>query len=403
MKDKVIILSEYIGENHNSTAYYWAQIVKSLHMRYEVLLVAPHTPHVIEFAKKYKVSLTTIKLKNYDKNSLFSRLWGQIRQTFSFMSVLSKEINSCQILFSGTNPIITMFAISIFRKLKRFRWVLLVHDIFPNNLVPARILNREDVLFRLLMSLSRVIYSTPDRLICIGRDMESLLVERIEAKSITRFIPNWASTDTIYSYPKNNNEIINSLGWEHNIVFQFFGNMGRLQGIYNLLNAIELTQDLNARFIFIGDGSELENTKKYIIKINEKAGYRKAHYYGQLALSDNLIGLNACDIAIVSLTNDMYGLGVPSKAYFSMAADKPIVYVGDKNSELGLLLAEYDIGWFCEPNDPAQLAIIMDEISSEYFMNHGHRLNPRNIMKNHFSEEMSLEKIVSVIDETTQL
>ncbi len=403
MKDKVIILAEYIGENHNSTAYYWAQIVKSLQMRYEVLLIAPRSTYVIDFAAQYKVDFVTIEQISYDKNRLFSRLWGQVSQTLAFISALRKELHSCQVLFSGTNPIVTMLAISLLRKFKRFRWVLLVHDVFPNNLVPARIIKKNSVLFHALITLSKKMYSAPDRLICIGRDMECLLSEKVGKKNSTRFIPNWASTETTFACPKSTNKIISELGWGDNIVFQFFGNMGRLQGIHNLLNAIELSHDINARFLFIGDGSELVEVEMHIAWINKKAGYQKAHYYGRLTLSDNLVGLNACDVAFVSLASEMYGLGVPSKAYFSMAADKPILYVGERESELALLLAEHQIGWFCEPDDPAKLALLMDEISSEYSIQNTPRVSPRYIMESHFSEKISLIKIGNVIDEAARL
>ena len=404
MKGKVIILAEYIGENHNSTAYYWAQIVKSLQTQYEVLLIAPRSSYVIEFAAQYNVTLLTIKQVDYDKNHLLSRLWGQVSQTLAFVSTLRKELCSCEVLFSGTNPIVTTLAISLLRKFEKFRWVLLVHDVFPNNLVPARIIKKDGVLFQCLKFVSNMMYSTPDRLICIGRDMERLLSEKVKGKKSTEFIPNWASTERIFPTSKSTNIIINELNWAGNIVFQFFGNMGRLQGIHNILHAIKLTNNINARFIFIGDGSELADVERYIALINNKVGYQKAYYYGRLALSDNLVGLNACDVAFVSLTNDMCGLGVPSKAYFSMAADKPILYIGDRQSELAMLLTEYPVGWFCEPDNPDKLALLIDNISSELSLNNiPDVVNSRDIMENHFSEKMSLEKIGKVIEEVARL
>lgn len=400
----MVILAEYIGENHNSTAYYWAQIVKSLQTRYEVLLIAPRSSYVIEFAAQYNVTLLAIKQVDYDKNHLSSRLWGQISQTLAFISTLCKELCSCEVLFSGTNPIVTTLAISLLRKFKKFRWILLVHDVFPNNLVPAKIIKKYGVLFQCLKLLSNMMYSTPDRLICIGRDMERLLLEKVKGKKSTEFIPNWASTEKIFPVSKSMNKIINELGWEGNIVFQFFGNMGRLQGIHNLLHAIQLTKNLNARFIFIGDGSELADVERYIALINNKAGYQKACYYGRLDLSDNLVGLNACDVAFVSLANEMCGLGVPSKAYFSMAADKPILYIGDRQSELAMLLTEHQVGWFCEPDNPDKLASLIDGISSEISINTvPNVVNARGIMKEYFSEKMSLEKIGNVIEEVSRL
>lgn len=397
MKKKIIVLSEYIGENHNSTAYYWSQIVKSLSDTYEVILIAPETNHATDFTTQYNVNFKPIALIEYDKNKLISRLWGQTKQTLAFMSVLYKELASCKLIFSGTNPIMSMLGINLLSKVIKFRWVLLVHDVFPNNLVPAKLLIKDSVTYKVLMAFSRLMYSSPDNLICIGRDMKKLLEDKVGTKASVEFIPNWASTEKNYFYPKSENKILAELGWDKNIVFQFFGNMGRLQGIGNLLDAIELSQHRHARFLFIGDGSELPNVQQKIKIINHKVGYKKIHYYGQLSLGDNLIGLNACDVAFVSLAKDMYGLGVPSKAYFSMAADKPILYVGDKESELSILLSEHDVGWFCEPDSPQKLGALIDKISAEYCECNVNKISPREHLIAHFSEGAALRKINKVV------
>ena len=60
----------------------------------------------------------------------------------------------------------------------------------------------------------------------------------------------------------------------------------------------------------------------------------------------------------------MYGLGVPSKSYNIMAAGKPILYIGDKTSEIALCIQEYEIGWIVEPNNPQILYETMLSIIS---------------------------------------
>jgi hypothetical protein len=59
----------------------------------------------------------------------------------------------------------------------------------------------------------------------------------------------------------------------------------------------------------------------------------------------------------------MKGLGVPSKAYFSLAADRPILYIGDEGSELHLMIqANPELGWFCKSADPTALAATITAI-----------------------------------------
>ena len=60
--------------------------------------------------------------------------------------------------------------------------------------------------------------------------------------------------------------------------------------------------------------------------------------------------INACNIAIVSLSKGMKGLGVPSKIYNNLAAGKPILYIGEENSEIAMMIKEDNIGIHVMPD-----------------------------------------------------
>lgn len=397
-KPKILVVIEYIGENGNSTAYYWSQIIKKLNVNYHVVLISPENKESLNFSKLYNIDSRLVKVGEHNKNSLISRFLGQIKQTKAFISEIKKEINNCQLVFTGTNPIITMVFLSFFKKIKKFKWLVLVHDIFPNNLVPAGFIKKGTFFYKILNYFSCLLYSSPDRLISIGRDMTWLLEEKTKKDNVI-FIPNWASTNKNKPENKNKNEIILELGWEDYIVFQFFGNMGRLQGLPNLMESIKSTKNENSRFLFIGSGSEESYIKATVKEINIKCGYQKAFFYGYLDLKKNNTGLNACDVSLVTLTEKMYGLGVPSKAYFSMAVDKPLLYIGDENSELDILLSEYDIGWKCKPGNTDELSLLIDNITDEYLCSRMNK-NPRKLLMDNFSEEIILERIEDVVIST---
>ncbi|MEZ8144287.1 glycosyltransferase WbuB [Enterovibrio norvegicus FF-454] len=399
---KVLVLAEYIGENHNSTAYYWSQIVKQLKKTFDVVLITPDTNHSRIFAEKYDVTTRYVQFAVHNKNSLISRLLGQLKQTSRFLRSVRKDIDQVDLVFTGTNPILTMFALAAMRRFRTsFKWLVLVHDVFPNNLVPAKVLRHSSYPYRLLTFFSKKVYATPDKMICIGRDMKVLLEDKTGKSDEIEFIPNWASTTTILPQLKSENSVISDLGWQNKVVFQFFGNMGRLQGVPNLLKAIALTEHKSSRFIFIGCGSESKQVVRSAEFVNKQVGYERINYFGNLDLEKNNIGLNACDVSLVSLSSEMFGLGVPSKAYFSMAADKPILYIGDTGSELEVLLSEHKLGWHCVSDDAEQLASLLDSVASELSDNpESTDVNPRNVMERHFSEQMALDAIQRVAEET---
>nr|WP_086938991.1 glycosyltransferase family 4 protein [Thaumasiovibrio occultus] len=397
-KKRVLVFAEYIGENHNSTAYYWSQIVKYLLGGYEVILVAPENSHSVEFVEKYGIAARLVKHAKHNKNSLLSRLWGQLRQSARFMAAIRQELKQCDLVFSGTNPIVAMGLMSIVAKLNKCQWLVLVHDVFPNNLVPARIIRPGGMAYRVLARFSRSLYSTPTHLISIGRDMKALLAEKTGKPEHITYIPNWASAEVIQPVRKADNSVLRKLGWtaSDTVVFQFFGNLGRLQGIQNLLDAIDMTQSERARFLFIGDGSEQAKVIAAAEKINAQWGYQRVCYYGTIPLSENSAGLNACDVSLVTLSSQMYGLGVPSKAYFSIAADKPILCVGDEGSELHQMVKEFPVGWFVDADKAYALASQIDRIADSP-QSELTSVSPRVILNQYFSEQQALEQIERVV------
>ncbi|RJO19885.1 glycosyltransferase, partial [Acinetobacter baumannii] len=137
-------------------------------------------------------------------------------------------------------------------------------------------------------------------------------------------VQNWIDSSDIGTEPKTNNRILQELNWldSETTIFQFFGNIGRVQGVENILHAIQKMKYAHlAKFIFIGDGAYVARLKEQI----QSLGSQNILYYGSLDQKEKTTGLNACDVALITLADGMLGLGVPSKSYFSMAADKPLL------------------------------------------------------------------------------
>ena len=119
-----------------------------------------------------------------------------------------------------------------------------------------------------------------------------------------------------------------------------------------------MVENDNIHFLFIGDGAKSNEIVSYI-----KAGtHKNVSLLGFQDRANQNDFLNACDIGIVTLSDGMFGLGVPSKSYNIMAAGKPILYIGDRNSEIALCIGEYSLGWVVEPDNPKELAKMMEHI-----------------------------------------
>ncbi len=172
------------------------------------------------------------------------------------------------------------------------------------------------------------------------------------------------------------------------------GNLGRVQGIENLLRAIAGAKSESAAFCFAGDGVFRPAIEEFI---RENPGKKVVHL-GHFPLSSQQLFLNACDVAFVTLNDAMYGLGVPSKAYFSMAAAKPLLLVAGSESEIGRVVRESRVGWVVLPNYPDVLAKKIDEICQMSDLDEIGR-RAREVVERRFSEQVILARYTRYFQE----
>lgn len=392
---KIIVISEFILPEQNSTGYFWHKIIQKIAQSAitdNISVVAPVDNQLNSNHFEKNVVLNLFHSSNYNKSNLISRIWGQIKQTYLFYKNTKGNLDADTKVVSGTNPLFLMVLMAILKIFKPFKWYLLVHDVFPQNLVPAGILKKNSIIFKFLNSIFNIVYMQADHIIVIGRDMEKVLREKKYKKEIT-VIPNWVDFGEIELLDKNDSPFIKKLNWENDIVFQFFGNIGRVQGIDHLLQAIHLVKNPQAKFLFIGGGSAIDLVNNYI-NSNQNVNDNIA-YIGELSSSQRSLGLSSCDIAIVTLAEGMFGLGVPSKAYFSMAANRPILAIMDKDAEVACMVKEYHIGWVESSNQAQQLALLIDEICEKKLVTN--MVSSRTTLEKYYHQDILLEKFMRVL------
>jgi glycosyltransferase involved in cell wall biosynthesis len=92
----------------------------------------------------------------------------------------------------------------------------------------------------------------------------------------------------------------------------------------------------------------------------------------------------------------MLGLGVPSKAYFSMAADRPILAIMEEQAEVAGMVKEHHIGWVCQANDPIALAALIDQICQDKL----YELiqSPRQVLQDHYHQDKLLQDFAEVVE-----
>ncbi|MGR2922576.1 glycosyltransferase family 4 protein [Acinetobacter sp. CE-15] len=390
MMKKTYLVTEYYHSNQNTTGYLFHKLYIHLKKVYgsELCLI------IKEDKNNDVIDPESIIVKdlNLNKKSLIQRLFFELIISFRFFIKVLKNVKKQDLVFTGTTPIFLLIVIYFAKKMIGFKWVLLVHDVFPENLVSAKVLKKENFLYKILKKVFDVFYATPEKLIVIGQDMKDL-VDTKTNQSNSVVIQNWIDENDIEVEEKSSNEILKKLNWENESpVFQFFGNIGRVQGVDNIIEAIKLIEpSKRPKFLFMGDGAYVEQLNHAIETLNDP----NIQYIGPVKQNAKSKGLNAGDIAIVTLADGMLGLGVPSKAYFSMAADKPLLAIMDEYSEVACMIKAHQIGWIVPPENPMLLAKAILEIIEN--TSKDNIQSSRDVLINNYSEPVAMKKIVEVL------
>lgn len=338
----IFIFSEFYYPDQLSSGYYMTEIAEKLATNHNVTVIT--SGEVFRQTSELRNNVTIIRVsgKIYNKNILSQRLVKFIYLSFHFFLIGRKIIEKNSEVICVTNPALFVPVITILKKKRKFNLTFFIHDVFPENMVATNIINSKNPFYKLIYYVFKYSYSKANQIITCGRDMKLHFEQKLvdTAVDIT-FIPNWGETDKVF--PDNNlrDLTLSELNINSKFVFQFAGNLGRGQGLNNLLRAIKMINDPRAHFLFFGKGVYENELKEY----NQD---KKITYAGSFERTQSNKFLNACDVSIVSLQKGMLGLGVPSKTYNILSAGKPILYIGEKTSEIGLLIEENNIGKICQ-------------------------------------------------------
>jgi glycosyltransferase involved in cell wall biosynthesis len=392
---KIYLVTEYCHPNQNTTGYLFHKLHIHLKKIYGDKL------NFIVKEDKYNdiLDLDSIIVKdlNLNKKKLIQRLFFELVISFRFFLKIWKNVKKEDIVFTGTTPIFLLIVMYFAKISIGFKWVLLVHDVFPENLVAAKVLKKNNFFYKILKRVFDYFYSVPEKLIVIGKDMKEL-VDKKTNKTNSIVIQNWIDENDIQEESKQENEILRKLNWENESpIFHFLGNIGRVQGIDNIIEAIKLIEDSRRpKVLFMGNGAYVGQLVDAIKTLDDS----NIRYIGAVKQNEKSKGLNAGDIAIVTLADGMLGLGVPSKAYFSMAANKPLLAIMDERSEVAHMIKKHKIGWVVPPENPQLLAKAILEIDN---LEVNALCSSRKVLLDNYSEPVAMKRIVEVLQDVSNL
>jgi len=357
------IISQLFYPDETSTGYVMTKIAETLTNIGQVNVICGSSDYQSRNLStkdklNEKINLFRIQTPSLDKNKLLNRVFVFFYFTISVFFKIIIRVKKEETVVLVTNPPTLLFVVGLLKKVFKFKLIIILQDIFPENAAASGILKKKSVIYNCILKFVNFGYRQADKLIACGEDMAQYFISKgINSQKIF-IIPNWADHELIFpNFNIDRNEYFN-IDFKDKIIIEFAGNIGRVQGLEIFLNLFGKIKNDKLVLIIIGDGANKQIIEELILDKNLKNVYL---FNSKPRIEQNNF-LNCCDIGLVTLCEGMFGLGVPSKVYNIMSAGKPILYIGDKKSEIDNYISKNNIGWSFDWSDENNIIEFLNNI-----------------------------------------
>jgi glycosyltransferase involved in cell wall biosynthesis len=190
--------------------------------------------------------------------------------------------------------------------------------------------------------------------VTLGDDMRRVLLQSGVAADRATIIPNWAPRELDQGAPAD--AILarrRDWGLEHKFVAAYSGNLGRVHEFSTLLDAAaRLAGQPDITLLFIGRGPRFDEVKRAVAG----RGLTNVRLLPPEPRERLAAALAAADAHLVTLRPEYASLVYPSKLAGTLAASRPVLFIGPPEGDIGRLLGAAACGAAFSPGDAAGVA-----------------------------------------------
>lgn len=325
---------------------------------------------------------------------------GRLINYFSFtMKVVMNlgEFKKYKSVIVYSNPPILPVIPALANKFFGTKVVFVSYDVYPEMAHITKSISESGMISKAMKCANKIIFKRLEKVVALSSEMKAYLLNCRSTLSNEQIevIPNWFE-DKIKENKSNDiqNATLKSIKGEDNLVVSYFGNMGICQDMDTIVNAIRQLKDNNKiKFVFAGHGNKMGKLKEIV---KEEKLYNITIYdflHGQ----DFEDALKISDCFLVSLTEGLTGLCVPSKTYSYMMAGKPIIAIMGKDSDIVRELEQHSCGYTMEVGEHSKLVNAIKELYSNSDNRKLMGENCRKIFLEKYTKEKCTQQYVDMI------
>jgi glycosyltransferase involved in cell wall biosynthesis len=212
-----------------------------------------------------------------------------------------------------------------------------------------------------------------------------------------RVIPNWADMEAIRPVAAADNPLRREWGLASKFVACYSGNMGRVHEFETILGAADrLANSAKAiAFLFIGGGAQRQMLEDEVRR-RALPNVQFRPYQDRASLS---LSLGVGDAHLVSQLPKVEGYVYPSKLYGILAAGRPVVFIGDPQGEISLLVEREGIGVAVRQGDAAGLAEQLLRLAGDAALREAMGARARALLRERYDKRIAFKAWLKLLRE----
>lgn len=403
---KIIFINRYFYPDHSATSQLLTELAFDLaKLGYDI--------HVLTSRQIYDDSSARLSAYDITNNIHILRIWTS---RFGRKNLIGRSIDyltfymSCalnlfhvvsrnDLIIAKTDPPLISEVTSVIARLKKAKMINWLQDLFPEAALALKIKGISPFLSRLLLIIRNASLRFASVNVAIGVNMSRKLIRLGIPRNSIEVIHNWSDANLITSKTPQNNRLRQKWNLNGKIVVGYSGNMGRDHEFNTILDAAHhFEHSTKVVFLFIGGGLYCDWIKSEVSKRGLNNFIFKP-YQPRSKLGESL---TVPDIHLISFKPELEGLAVPSKFYGVAAAGRPILFIGDRNGEIGRIVREEECGLTANIGDKQKVEDYLIQLVASEDLRNKMGINARLAFENRFSKSIAVRKWQDIITKVSK-
>jgi glycosyltransferase involved in cell wall biosynthesis len=324
------LLRKFVKEGHHIT------IVTPVERRLNI---------ATNYRTENEVSILQVKTFNIQKSNVIEKGIGTLAIEYQFLAAIKRFLKHKRfdLVLYTTPPITFGKVIDYIKKRDKAYSYLLLKDIFPQNAVDMKMMNKDGLLYRYFRKKEKSLYKISDAIGCMSpanvafvlKDNPEIPKEKVEEN------PNSIEPieHTLSQVEKKSIREKYRLPTDKT-VFVYGGNLGKPQGIPFLIEILNANTCQDAHFLIVGNGVEYPRLEGWFLQKRPN----NATLLKSLPKADYDRLLASCDVGLIFLSKDFLIPNFPSRLLSYLEMGMPVIAATDVNTDIGDIIEKHQCG-----------------------------------------------------------